>query len=110
MKQVENNGPIERGGKDPIIKDRSKRGKKNRPIERNEKDPIIKDKTKRGKTKCNSHYPFLQKQPSEVFFKKRGFKKFQKIHRKTPVPEPQACNFIKKRDWHRCFLVNLRNF
>ena len=39
-------------------------------------------------------------------------------HRKTPVLEslfykvetPQACNFIKKRLIHRCFLVKLAKF
>ena len=30
----------------------------------------------------------LQKQPPELFSKKRYFLKFSKIHRKTPVPEP----------------------
>ena len=29
----------------------------------------------------------LQKQPPEVFCKKRCSKKFHKIHKKTPVPE-----------------------
>ena len=33
-----------------------------------------------------------QKQPPEVFYKKRCSEKFRKIHRKTP----KACNFIKK--------------
>ena len=60
----------------------------------------------------------VQKQPPEAFCKKMCSWKFQKIHRKTPVPEnflnkvaglrpvtllrkrlwPQACNFIKKGD------------
>ena len=41
----------------------------------------------------------IEKQPPEVFFKKRCSQKFFKIHRKTPVPESlfyQSCNFIKK--------------
>ena len=57
----------------------------------------------------------VQKQPPEAFCKKMCSWKFQKIHRKTPVPVtfliklqvsglqlcqerdwPQACNFIKK--------------
>ena len=32
-------------------------------------------------------YDFFQKQPPEVFYEKRCFKKFRKIHEKTPVPE-----------------------
>ena len=47
-----------------------------------------------------------QKQPQEVFCKKRCSKKFCKIHRKTPAPESlfltklqvEACNFVEKRD------------
>ena len=42
------------------------------------------------------------------------FLEFHKIHRKTPVPESifeaQACNFIKKRLWHRCFPLNVAKF
>ena len=30
----------------------------------------------------------IEKQPPEVFYKKRCSYKFRKIHRKTPVPEP----------------------
>ena len=45
----------------------------------------------------NGKFHFLcsvkcQKQPPEVFYKKRCSEKFRKIHRKTP----KACNFIKK--------------
>ena len=29
--------------------------------------------------------------------------KSRKIHRKTPVPEPQACNFIKKETLAQAF-------
>ena len=35
-----------------------------------------------------------QKQPPEVFWKKRSFSKF--CHQNGLVPEPWACNFIKK--------------
>ena len=47
----------------------------------------------------------IQKQPLEVFCRKRCCQKFCKIHRKRPMPEtfliklqtsPQACNFIEK--------------
>ena len=38
----------------------------------------------------------LQRQSQEVFYEKRWFQKFHKIHRKTPVPRSQACSFIKK--------------
>ena len=41
---------------------------------------------------------FMQKQPSEGFFKKRCYEKFRRIHKKTSVPE----SFF----W--CFLVNFR--
>ena len=39
---------------------------------------------------CRRSLPFactFQKQPPEVFYKKRCSQKFPKIHRKTPVPE-----------------------
>ena len=52
-----------------------------------------------GFTKTNE----TQKQPPEVFCKKRCSKKFHKIHRKTPVP-------LKKRFWYRCFPVNFVKF
>ena len=48
-----------------------------------------------------------QKQPL-VFCKKRCSQKFRKIHRKTPMPE--ACSFIKKTLWHRCFPLNFSKF
>ena len=38
------------------------------------------------------------------FYKKDVLKKFNKNHRKTPVPESDACNFIKKRLWQGVFL------
>ena len=40
----------------------------------------------------------MQKQPPEVFYEKRCCWKFHKIHRKTSVPESQACNLIKKEE------------
>ena len=46
---------------------------------------------------------YYQKQPPQVFCKKRCPQKFRKIHRKTPVPE-------KQRLWHRCFPVNFAKF
>ena len=46
---------------------------------------------------------YYQKQPPEVFYKKRCLQKFRKIHRKTPVPE-------KQRLWNRCFPVNFAIF
>ena len=60
----------------------------------------------------------LQKQPSEVFYKKGFPKKFRNIHRKTPVLASlfnkvsgfQGCNVIKKRLQNRCFPVNIANF
>ena len=44
-----------------------------------------------------------QKQRPEVFCTKRCYQKFRKIHRKIPVPESQACNFIKKETLTRVF-------
>ena len=46
---------------------------------------------------CREASQALQKQPPEVFYKKR-------------CSMPQACNFIKKRLWHRCFPVNFVKF
>ena len=43
----------------------------------------------------------FEKQPSEVFCKKRCSQKFYKIHMKTPVPK--ACNFIKKQTLAQVF-------
>ena len=42
-------------------------------------------------------------QPPEVLCKKKSFWKFRKIHRKTPVPEPEACNFIQKETLGQVF-------
>ena len=43
------------------------------------------------------------KQPPEVLCKKRYSQKFQKIYKKKPVPEPQACNLIKKETLTQLF-------
>ena len=45
-----------------------------------------------------------------MFYKKGVFEKLHKFHRKTPVSEPQVCNFIKKRLWHRCLPANFAKF
>ena len=57
---------------------------------------------------------YIQKQPAEVFRKKRCSLKFRKIHRKTSVPESaaEACKFIKKEtlaqvfSWEFCEISN----
>ena len=49
---------------------------------------------------------------------KRCSYKFRKIHRKTPVPQseentsdrPRPATLLKKRLWHKCFLVNFVKF
>ena len=59
-----------------------------------------------------------QKQLPEVFCKKIYSSKFIKFHRKTLASEClfnkvaclNACNFIKKRLWHRCFPVKFVKF
>ena len=56
-----------------------------------------------------------QKQPPEVFCKKRCSYKFRKIHRKTPVPECLFKESCKLRSatllkTHRCFPVNFTKF
>ena len=49
----------------------------------------------------------VQKQPQKVFFKKRCFLKFGKIHRKTPVPEfkidSQTFLWILRNFWEHIF-------
>ena len=45
-----------------------------------------------------------KKQPPEVFYEKRCSYKFYKIHRKTPAPESEACNFVKKETLAQVFL------
>ena len=63
-------------------------------------------------------YVQFQKQPPEVFCKKRCSVKFRKFHRKTPALEAiinkgaglQACNFIKQRLQQSYFLVKFAKF
>ena len=43
-----------------------------------------------------------------LFFKQRCSQKFCKMHKKTPVPRPEACNF--KRLLHRFFPVKFGQF
>ena len=45
----------------------------------------------------------IQKQPSEVLCVKKCSQNFHKNHRKTPVPKPQACNFIKNETLAQLF-------
>ena len=45
-----------------------------------------------------------------MFFKIGVLKNFRKFHRKTPVLEPQTCNFIQKRFQHMCFPVKFAKF
>ena len=52
----------------------------------------------------------VQKQSSGVFYKKGVSWKFRKIQRKTSVPEPQGCNFIKKESLAQVFSVNFAKF
>ena len=51
--------------------------------------------------------PKQSPEPPNLFYKKSCSSKFGSIYRKTPVLEPQACSFIKKRLQHRCFPVNI---
>ena len=59
-----------------------------------------------------------QKQPSEVFCRRRSSLKFRKFHWKTSVLESifnkvaglKACNFIKKRLQHTCFPIKYAKF
>ena len=52
----------------------------------------------------NTTLQLNEKQPPEVFFKKRCFSKIFKIHRKAPVSE--SASLLKKRVWRWCFPVN----
>ena len=60
----------------------------------------------------------FQIQTPEVFYKKSCSETFRNIYRKTPLLESvsntvtgmKACNFVKKRLQHRCFLVNIAKF
>ena len=53
-----------------------------------------------------------------MFFKRKVFKNFCNIHRKTPVLDSlcskvaslEACKFINKRLQHKCFPMNIANF
>ena len=59
-----------------------------------------------------------QKQPLEVFCRKRSFLKFWKLHWKTSVLESlfnkaaglKACSLIKKRLQHKCFPLKFAKF
>ena len=64
---------------------------------------------------------FKQKQPPQVFCKKRCFLKILRIHKKTPAPglffiiKFRPATLLKKRLWHRRFPMNfceifLKNF
>ena len=52
----------------------------------------------------------VQMQPPGAFCKKMCSWKFQKIHRKTPVPGLRLATLLKKRLWYRCFPVNVVKF
>ena len=49
-----------------------------------------------------------QKQPPNVFFRKKCSKKFQKIHRK--FTGLRHVTLLKKRPWHKCCPVNFARF
>ena len=55
-----------------------------------------------------------EKQPLEVFCKKSVLKHFTNFKGKHLCwswrKHLQACNFIKKRLWHRCFPINIAKF
>ena len=61
---------------------------------------------------------YFQKQPPDVFCKKRCLQKFRKFYRKTLMLEStfnnveglQACIFIRIRLQQRCFPVNIAKF
>ena len=67
-------------------------------------------------SKINPQLNLIHKQPPEVLYKKRCSEKFCNIHRKKSLLESlfiatlKACNFIKKRLQHKCFLVNMAKF
>ena len=66
----------------------------------------------------NSIWLNIQKQPPELFCRKRCSYKFCKIHRKTPVPEPlfskvvgqRPVTFLKKRLCDGCFPLTFAIF
>ena len=61
---------------------------------------------------------YVQKQPPELFYKKRCTWTIRKIHRKTPAPESpfywicrlEACNFIKKEALAQVFSLEFCEF
>ena len=63
-------------------------------------------------------FQLCQKQPPEVFYKKRYFKNFGMFTGKNlcwclfliKLQALKACNFIKKRLQHKCFSVNIAKF
>ena len=58
----------------------------------------------------------MQKQPTQMFCKKKCFQNFRKFHGKTTVMESlfnksaKACDFIKEKLQHRYFLVKFAKF
>ena len=58
------------------------------------------------KTEGNSNENIFKKQPPDVFHKKSVLKYLLRFIGK----QPEACNFIKKRLWQRCFSVNFAKF
>ena len=55
------------------------------------------------------NYVSEQKQPPQVFCKKKHFQKLSKIHRKVHVPESFS-TLLKMRLWRRCFPMNFAKF
>ena len=72
---------------------------------------------KRLAVNCKS-FGYHQKQPPEMFCKKRCSWKFRKIHRKTHLPESlfnevagsRPATLLTMRLWHGCFPVNFVKF
>ena len=68
--------------------------------------------------KIDKNKSFIKKQPPVGFSKKGVFKKFHKIHLKTPMLKSyfnrvsglRAVTLLKKRFQHRCFQVNFMKF
>ena len=60
----------------------------------------------------NSSFTTLRSSRPEVFCKKGVLRTFAKFTGKHLCQScgPQACNFIKKKLWHRCFPVNFAKF
>ena len=57
-----------------------------------------------------SFFFYCYKQPLEVFCEKSCFRKFCKIHRKTPGTGLRSATLLKKSLSHRCFPVNFATF